>query len=59
MGEARGAFRGDKEGEQGGLDPRREKPSPKGGVGVAAGAGDVRAANELAEDMVVREQEAY
>jgi len=30
----------------------------KGGIGVATGAGDARAANELAEDMVVREQEA-
>ena len=58
MGGARGAFGGDDEGERGRLDPRRDEPAPKGGVGVATGAGDARAANEFAEDMVVREQEA-
>ena len=58
-GGARGAFGGEDEGERGRLDPRIDEPAPKGGVGVATGAGDARAANELAEDMVVREQEAW
>ena len=58
VGGAHGAFGGNEEGERGRLDPRIEEPSPKGGVGVATGAGDARVANKLAEDMVVREQEA-
>jgi hypothetical protein len=45
-------------GKRGCLDPARIEDSLKGGTMDGAGAGEARAANELAEDMVVREQEA-
>jgi hypothetical protein len=45
-------------GERGRLVPAIIEDSPKGGTVDGAGAGEARAANELVEDMVVREQEA-
>jgi hypothetical protein len=59
MGGARGAFRGDEEGERGHIDPRIEEPALKRGVGVVTGAGDARAANKLVENMVVWKQEGF
>jgi hypothetical protein len=49
---------GDWVGERGHLDPARIDDSPKGGTMDDAGVGEVRAANGLYEDMVVRKQEA-
>jgi hypothetical protein len=49
---------GDCVGERGRLVPAIMEDSPKGGIMDGAGAGEARAANELAEDMVVREQGA-
>ena len=53
-----GAKGGGLDGERGHVVPAREEELPEGGTGDGAGAGNASAANELAEDMVVREQEA-